>query len=339
MKLSLHANATTTPRTRAYIQASTASVAALARELGVSETTIRRWRGRATQHDGSHVRHNLGQSTTPEQEALIAVLRRDARLSADDITEVMGRCLPPRLSRSAVYRCLKRMGLSARLKPDAPREPGAQFDPVSFGYVHVDLKYLGKLRSRAQFAFVAIERISRFAHIEVLDDRKAETVARAMERFLLAFGHPIHTVLSDNGAEFTDRFQDGNKAGHAARPSGGHPFDVLCKRHAIRHILTRPYRPQTNGMVERFNRRIGEALRALPPARDNCRGARFFDRPNRTAFIEAFVRDYNRTRLRCLKYRAPLDVIANQLEHNTREGAALRAPLARRPASPRPVFF
>lgn len=48
MQLTLHANAVTTPKTRAYIQASTASVAELAAELGVNETTIRRWRGRQT---------------------------------------------------------------------------------------------------------------------------------------------------------------------------------------------------------------------------------------------------------------------------------------------------
>jgi transposase-like protein len=48
MKMDLHANATTTPKTRAYIQASTASVAELAREFGISQTAVRRWRGRAS---------------------------------------------------------------------------------------------------------------------------------------------------------------------------------------------------------------------------------------------------------------------------------------------------
>ena len=48
MELNLHANATTTPKTRAYIQHSKKSVAQLAAELGVSETTIYRWRGRTT---------------------------------------------------------------------------------------------------------------------------------------------------------------------------------------------------------------------------------------------------------------------------------------------------
>jgi transposase-like protein len=59
MELKLHANATTTPKIRAYIQQSQASVAALSRELGVSETTIRRWRKRSSVDDRSHTPRRL----------------------------------------------------------------------------------------------------------------------------------------------------------------------------------------------------------------------------------------------------------------------------------------
>ena len=318
MKLHLHALAATTPKTRAYIQASTSSVADLARELGVSETTIRRWRGRASQSDRSHVRHNLGQSTTCEQEQIIAALRRDARLSLDDITEVMRRCLAPDLSRSAVWRCLRRLGLGGRLLSEETPAPVGHFDPVRLGFVHVDLKYLGKLKSVPEFAFVAIERATRFAHIEILPDRKAPTVTAAMKRFIAAFGHPVHTVLTDNGSEFTDRFQDGNKFGHKARPTGAHPFDRVCAAAGIEHRTTRPYTPKTNGMVERFNRRLSEAMHALPPARDNSRHAtRFRSHAERAVFLHTFVDNYNHTRLRCLDYNAPLKVLANLTKDNT----------------------
>jgi len=54
MELNLHANATTTPKVRAYIQRSKKKIAELASELGVSQTTIRRWRTRTTVSDRSH---------------------------------------------------------------------------------------------------------------------------------------------------------------------------------------------------------------------------------------------------------------------------------------------
>lgn len=239
----------------------------------------------------------------------------------------MRRCLAPNLSRSAVYRCLRRLGLTGALADATPASQDVPFDPEPFGFVHVDLKYLGKLRSIPEFAFVAIERVSRFAHVEILPDRKAGTVAAAWARFLAAFGHRVHTVLTDNGAEFTDRFNSGTKEGHTAKPSGAHPFDQICAEWGIAHRLTRPYRPQTNGMVERFNRRLSEAMHALPQVRDNSRHrTRFLTHADRAAFLLTFVADYNRTRLRCLNYKAPLDVLSNQTEHNTvgREGAGRR---------------
>ena len=111
MDLNLHANATTTPKIRAYIQRSRAPVALLADELGVSETTVRRWRGRTTVTDRSHTPKRLTISLSPLEEALVCELRTRLALPLDDITEVMRRCLNGKLSRSAIHRCLKRHGL------------------------------------------------------------------------------------------------------------------------------------------------------------------------------------------------------------------------------------
>ena len=71
MEIKLHANASTTPKTRALIRKSTKSVIELAKEFGVHESTIRKWRKRDNFNDRSHVRHNLGQSTSPEEEEII----------------------------------------------------------------------------------------------------------------------------------------------------------------------------------------------------------------------------------------------------------------------------
>src|SRR5262245_28140700 len=87
MELSLHANATTTPKVRGYIQRSKRSVAELAAELGVSETTIRRWRGRTSITDRSHTPKTLAISLSPLEEALVCELRTRLQLPLDDITE------------------------------------------------------------------------------------------------------------------------------------------------------------------------------------------------------------------------------------------------------------
>jgi hypothetical protein len=71
MQVRLHANAATTPKTRAYIQQSSAPVAELAIELGVSETTIRRWKNRTTAADGSHKPKRLAISLSPLEEDLV----------------------------------------------------------------------------------------------------------------------------------------------------------------------------------------------------------------------------------------------------------------------------
>ena len=316
MRINLHANATTTPKTRAYIQSSQASVAALAAELGVSEGTVRRWRRRSDVHDRSHRRHDLNPSTTVEEEALIAGLRGELGLSLDDVVEVMKRCVNQALSRSAIYRCLKRQGLSSRAALP-PADPPGRFADTPFGFVHVDLKHLTRLRGAPAYVFVAIERTTRFVHVEIIEHRDGNTVAACLERFLAAFGHHVHTVLTDNGSEFTDRFAVDKKGKPHDKPSGAHPFDRACAAHGIEHRLIKPFRPQTNGMVERFNRRLAEAIRRKQAA-DGKRGRKKFDtHAERNRFIHDFVNAYNRTRLQCLAYRAPIELLSNHAEHNT----------------------
>ena len=319
MLVKLHANATTTPKQRAYIQASAASTAQLARELGVSERTVERWRGRDSVEDRSHVPHTLHTSVSPVEERLVTELRAELGLSLDDIVEVMKRCVRPELSRSAVHRCLQRHGLSAPEKRKAP--PAGAFNvETPAGFIHLDVKHLPRLRKQRAYAFVAIDRATRFVHLEIWPDRSGATAAGFLERFLAAFPLPVHTVLTDNGAEFTDRFAVDKKHKPDGKPSGQHPFDRLCAKRHIDHRLTRPFRPQTNGMAERFNRRLAEHLAKVP---HNAAGhhRRFDDHPQLAAYLLAFVRDYNRTRLKCLGYKAPLEALNNLTGLNTEAGA------------------
>jgi transposase InsO family protein len=320
MHLRLHANATTTPRTRAYIQKSHASTAALARERGIHPRTVARWKSRQEVADRSTRPHRLSTKLTQWEEALIIELRRSLALPLDDITEAMRRCLNPALSRSAIHRCLQRHRRSARLTPEkAPALAFATDTPA--GFIHIDVKYLPPLNRRRRYASVAIDRATRFVYLEIRPDRRAATAAAFLQRYLASFQLTVHTVLTDNGSEFTDRFAVDKKGKPHDKPSGQHPFDQACASHRIDHRLTRPFRPQTNGMVERFNRRLGEHLDRMPQNR-TAHHRRFLDHAERDADLLTFLADYNRTRLRCLGYQAPAELLAKLSGHNTKAGTA-----------------
>ena len=140
----------------------------------------------------------------------------------DDILEAMRRCLNPKLSRSGVHRCLQRHGLSARLTPDKAPAVTFQTDAPA-GSIHVDVKYLPPLGRRRSYAYVAIDRATRFVYLEILPDRRAATAAGFLTRFLDRFPLAVHTILTDNGSEFIDRFAVDKKGKPQDKPSGETP--------------------------------------------------------------------------------------------------------------------
>ena len=106
MNIRFHANATTTPKTRAHIQSSEKSIRALAEELGVSVSTVLHWRNSETIHDDSHTRKNLLATLSSAQEAIVIELRRTLLLPLDDLLTVVRGFIHSDLSRSALDRCL-----------------------------------------------------------------------------------------------------------------------------------------------------------------------------------------------------------------------------------------
>src|ERR1700710_171225 len=188
MDLALHANATTTPKIRAYIQRSKKPVTELAGELGVRETTIRRWRGRTTVADRSHRPKRLTTSLSDVEETLVCELRTSLQLPLDDIVEVMRRCVNEKLSRSAIHRCLQRHAISQRKKPDRPSV--GVFEQATIGFIHIDLKHLPALERRKSYAFVAIDRATRYVYLEIHSRRDAKTSAGFLARFLADFPQP-----------------------------------------------------------------------------------------------------------------------------------------------------
>ena len=260
MLMRLHKNATTTPAIRAAIQASDESTATLIDRYGLSASTVRKWRRRDSVEDLSHTPHRLQKTLNDGQEALVVYLRTEFRLSLDDLLAVIHEFIEPSMSRSALDRMLRRHGVSRRPSPASePSTPPKRFKAYEPGYVHIDVKYLPQMQDEDQrrYAFVAIDRATRWVYVRLMKDKSARSASAFLKALKAAAPFRITTVLTDNGKEFTDQLF----ASRSREPSGEHVFDQLCTALGIEHRLTPVRRPQTNGMVERFNGRITQILK------------------------------------------------------------------------------
>ena len=101
------------------------------------------------------------------------------------------------------------------------------------------------------YLLVAIDRTSKFAYAELHEKAGKMAAAGFLRNLIAVVPYAIHTVLTDNGIQFTNRAQD--------RLAFEHIFDRVCREHRIDHRLTKVKHPWTNGQVERMNRTIKEA--------------------------------------------------------------------------------
>lgn len=258
----VHPMARTTPRTRAEIHDSAASVAELAQAYNISSSTARKWRNRDDLLDRSHKAHQLHTTLSPAQELIVMEIRRLCLLPLDDLVAVTKQFINADASRSGVSRLLRREGLS-KLSDLEPRVEGEETSRKTFkdyepGFVHIDIKFLPKMPDEAQhsYLFVAIDRATRWVFMRIYADQTQGSAVDFLRRVHEAAAFKITKLLTDNGTQFTDRFTSKNK-----QASGRHSFDRQCKALEIEHRLSPPRRPQTNGMVERFNGRISEVIK------------------------------------------------------------------------------
>ena len=107
-----HGSATTTHAVRAAIQRSQASLAQLSKELGINPKTVAKWRKRATVEDlKTGPREPRSTVLTEAEEAMVVAFRRHTLLPLDDCLYALQPSIP-RLTRSALHRCLQRHGIS-----------------------------------------------------------------------------------------------------------------------------------------------------------------------------------------------------------------------------------
>ncbi len=240
---------------------------------------------------------------TPVQiEDRVEALRRERKLGPVQLVGVLveeGIVLPA----STVYRILVRRGISRLRDLDVSgqdlREPVIRYEWARPGdLVHVDVKKLGRIPSgggwrvhghtsaqyratrraktrgaRTGYVFLhsALDDHSRLTYTEELTDERGATAAAFWARAVRFFHRHgirrIRRVLTDNGACYRSRV-----------------FALALSHSRTRHKRTRPYRPQTNGKVERYHRTL---------AREWAYTQAWSSNDERAAALGAFLDRYN----------------------------------------------
>ena len=308
----MHANAALTPKARLKIGQLIVEqgwpVARAAERFQVSWPTAKRWADRyrelgpAGMQDRSSRPHRQPARTPQPVVRKIVHVRWKRRLGPVGIASIVG------VPASTVHAVLTRCGISRLCQVDrATGEPVRRYEHEHPGdLLHMDVKKLGNIpdgggwryvgrqqgrknrqvtpgtrRSKHHnellghaFVHTVIDDHSRVAYAEIHDDETATTAAGVLRRAVLWFavrGVTVERVLTDNGGCYR-----------------AHLFAAQCRDLGITHKRTRPYRPQTNGKVERFHRTMtaGWAFRRLYATESARRNA-----------LPAWLHEYNHHRL------------------------------------------
>jgi transposase InsO family protein/transposase len=270
--MKLHANARLSLKGRELlverIEFAGWSVMEAAQAAGITDRTARKWlsrwraEGPAGLLDRSSAPLTVANRTDEQTVQVIAALRR-IRFTGPEIADLLGRPL------STVSGILTRIGMGRLGRLGL--EPAQRYEREGPGeLIHIDVKKLGRIvggagkriwggsshytgsytdaagrvRRKAgwDYVHIAIDDATRLAYAEVLSDEKATTsiafLGRAVE-FFASYGITTEAVLTDNGSPYRSTV-------HA----------IACRTLGIKHLRTRPRRPQTNGKAERFIRTL-----------------------------------------------------------------------------------
>jgi transposase InsO family protein len=226
----------------------------------------------------------------PEFEAAICSCRRKTGWGPRLVAGATG------FAHSTVWKVLKRAGISR--PPRAAKEPANRYEwPCPGDLLHMDVsRYARFLRpghritgDRSQrsrkwmrpetrvgydYAHAVVDDHSRLAYAELHDDEKAATVTGFLERalaFFAAQGIVAKRLMTDNGFSYVK-----NRS-----------LRELLASHGIRHLTTEPYRPRTNGKVERFHQTM---------AREWAYGLSYRSHRQRNQALPHWLDHYNRHR-------------------------------------------
>ena len=320
--MKLHANAALSLRQRERMvrrvveEGWSITKAALAAE--VSEQTCSKWVRRYRQEglaglvDRSSAPQLVANRTDEQTIQVIAALRR-LRFTGPEISELLDRPL------STISGILTRIGMGKLGRLGL--EPANRYERQRAGeLIHVDVKKLGRIHGGAgkrvtgvkrnplktrfdhevgfsrkiigwDYVHIAIDDATRLAYAEVLPDEKALTAIGFLQRaieFFARHGMTVEELITDNGSAYRSTV-------HA----------IACRTLGIRHLRTRPYRPQTNGKAERFIRTLLNGW---------AYGAIYASSAERTAALDGWLFTYNhRRRHSAIGRQTPIDRLNNLL--------------------------
>ena len=315
--MKLHANAALSLRQRERMVLLVVeqgwSIRAAAAAFQTSERTCGKWvsRYRACSESGlldrSSAPNHVANRTDERRIEAIAALRR-LRFSGPELAEVFDMAL------STVSGILTRIGMGRLGRLGL--EPVERYERERPGeLIHIDVKKLGRIarpghrmlggqpaRARPgyhrranqlgfEYVHVAIDDCTRLAYAEVLPDETTSTVIAFLHRavaFYRRHGITVERLMTDNGSAYRSTL-------HA----------IACRAMGIRHLRTRPYRPQTNGKAERFIRTMlgGWAY-----------GALYRNSTDRTAALDGWLYHYNHHRRHAaIGRQAPINRLNNLL--------------------------
>jgi hypothetical protein len=233
----LHGSARTTAAVCRAIHQSQESLAKLAKRDDLHPQTVAKWKKRSHGNDapmGSKQWHST--VLTREEEALIVAFRRPTLLPLEDCRYALQATLP-QLTRPAPHRCLQRHGIS-RLPDMAGEKPGKKkFKASPIGYFHIDITEVRTEEGKLHL-FVAVDRACTFAYAELHGEANKLIAAQFLRNLIAAIPDKIHTALTDNGIQFTNRKRDIDAFDHL--------FDRVCRDNGIDHRLTKTNHPWTN---------------------------------------------------------------------------------------------
>jgi transposase-like protein len=246
----LHGCARTTQAVRRAIQHSQASVGALAVRYNLNAKTVAKWKKRDFVVDAPMgPKHISSTVLSKEEEAICVAFRKHTLLPLDDCLYALQATIP-HLSRSSLHRCFQRHNISRLPEVEGEKPSKKKFKSYPLGYFHIDIAEVQTEEGRL-YLFVAIDRTSKFAYVELLQKYGKMEAAQFLRNLIKAVPYKIHTILTDNGIQFANRKAD--------KWALDHIFDRVCLQNNIEHRLTKVNHPGTNGQVERMNRTIKEA--------------------------------------------------------------------------------